>query len=126
MPRLRDQRFRNRYASGDSDLVQDFYLPALGCATRYDRSTGYFNASALALAARGLERLLRNGGRMRLLVGCTLKPPEIAAIEQGTALRDAVAAGLQAVPLVPPDVEAHAALELLAWMVARDFLSVKV
>ena len=34
------------------------------------------------LAARGLEGLIRNGGRMRLLVGCTLDQPEVDAIDR--------------------------------------------
>ncbi len=39
--------------------------------------TGYFSAGALALAARGIEGLVRNGGLVRLVVGRTLEPPEI-------------------------------------------------
>jgi hypothetical protein len=34
-----------------------------------------------------IEHLIRNGGRMRLLVGCTLDRDEVAAIEQGYDLR---------------------------------------
>ena len=36
-------------------LFRLFYVPALGSAVRYDRSTRYFSASALTLAARGLR-----------------------------------------------------------------------
>ena len=64
--------------------------PALETAVRYDRSTGYFSATALTLAARGIEGLVRNNGRMRLVVGCTLAQAEIDAIEKGQKLRDAV------------------------------------
>ena len=65
------------------DLVERFYVPLLDCAVRYDRLTGYFSASALALAARGVEGLVLNGGRMRMVVGCTLDPPEIAGHREG-------------------------------------------
>ena len=44
-------------------------------------------ADALALAARGIDRLIANGGRMRLIVGCTLDEDEVRAIEQGYDLR---------------------------------------
>ena len=101
-------------------------MPALEDAERYDRLTGYFNAGALALAARGIEGLVRNGGHMRLVVGCTLDPAEIAAIEQGERLRDLVERRLAGVPLAPPDAGGAAALELLAWMIARGHLTVKV
>ena len=123
---LRGRRWKRKYTPEDGDLVKLFYVPALESATRYDRLTGYFNASALALAARGLECLVRNGGRMRLVTGCTLEPPEIAAISKGEQLRDQVERHLAQDPLDPPDLASSEALELLAWMVARGHSDVKV
>ena len=123
---LTDHEWRLKYTPEDGDLVRRFYLPALADAVRYDRLTGYFSAGALALAARGIEGLVRNGGRMRLVVGCTLAPPEVEAIARGAALREQVERRLAAVPLAPPDSEAADALELLAWMVARGHLDAKV
>ena len=115
-----------KYTPDDGDLVKLFYIPALEDAERYDRLTGYFNARALTLASRGIEGLVRNGGRMRLVAGCTLEPPEIEAIEKGGQLRDVVERQLTSLPLAPPDPVSSDALALLAWMVARGFLDVKV
>ena len=123
---LRDREWKLKYTPDDGDLVRLFYVPALEDAERYDRLTGYFHAGALALAARGIEGLVRNRGRMRLLVGCTLARPEVEAIERGEELRRQVEAHLAGLPLAPPDPEASGALELLAWMVARGCLDVKV
>ena len=123
---LRDRTWQLRYTPEDGDLVRLFYIPALRDAVRYHRLTGYFNAGALALAARGIEGLARNNGNMRLLVGCTLEAEEIAAIERGEALREQVARRLARLPLEPPDAEACGALELLAWMIGRRHLDVKV
>ena len=100
--------------------------PALEDAERYDRLTGYFNAKALALAARGIEGLVRNRGRMRLIVGWTLDPAEIEAIEKGEELRKQIEERLKSDPLAPPDAESEGALELLSWMVAHGHLDVKV
>lgn len=61
-----------KYTPEHGDLVTRFYIPAIECAVRNDGSTGFFSAYALALAARGIEGLVRNRGRMRLIVGCTL------------------------------------------------------
>ena len=74
VPDLNAREWRLKYTPDDGDLVAQFYVPALECAVRYDRATGYFGAEALALAMRGIEGLVRNNGRMRLIVGCTLKP----------------------------------------------------
>ena len=123
---LSDRTWNLKYTPDDGDLVKLFYVPALEAAERYDRLTGYFNAHALTLAARGIEGLVRNGGRMRLVTGCTLEPPEIEAIEKGEQLRDLVEQHLASLPLAPPDPASSGALELLAWMIARGHLDVKV
>ena len=123
---LGDRTWKLKYTPDDGDLVRLFYIPALEDAERYDRLTGYFNAHALTLAARGIEGLVRNGGRMRMIVGCTLDPPEIEAIEKGERLRDLVEKHLTNLPLAPSGTEASDALELLAWMIARGYLDVKV
>src|SRR5437764_8283763 len=96
-----------------------FHVPALSCAGQYDRMTGYFSADALALAARGIERLIANGGKMRLIVGCTLDADEVRAIEEGYELRDQVEKKFLATTLTPPDPAAQHGLAALAWMVAR-------
>ena len=126
MSLLIDTPWKIKYTPADGDLVRLFYVPALRAADRYDRSTGYFSASALTLAARGIEGLVRNDGHMRLIVGCTLKQPEVDAIERGEALRQTVEAHIGNMPLQADRPEAKDALELLAWMVAKGLLEVKV
>jgi superfamily II DNA or RNA helicase len=125
MPNLRDYAWKRKYDSDERSLIDRFYVPALECAQRYDRTTGYFQARVFTLAARGIEGLLRNDGRMRLVVGCTLDPPEVAAIERGETLRGVLEARLGAMPLAPEGASEAEALELLSWMVARGFLEVR-
>ncbi len=126
MPLLTERKWQFRYSHEDGDLVELFYNPALACAVEYCRTTGYFTADALALAARGLAGLIAHGGRMRLIVGCTLEEPEREAIQTGYDLRAELERRLGAVDLTPPDEEARRGLELLAWMVEHGFLDVKV
>ncbi len=114
------------YRHEQGDLVQLFYVPALACAVQYDRMTGYFTADALALAARGIEKLIANGGKMRLLVGCTLGPDEVQAIKEGYDLRQKVEDHLLNEPLTPPNPEARHGLEALAWMIGHERMEVKV
>ena len=123
---LADRAWSIDYDRDDGDLVGRFYVPALRDAIRYDRTTGYFTAGALTLAARGIEGLLANGGTMRLVVGCTLDEAEIEAIRRGEDPREKAALRLAGSPLDPADPESADALELLAWMVAGGHLTVKV
>ena len=126
MSLLQDRAWKTKYTTDDGDLVSSFYVPALECAKRYDRTTGYFSASALTLAARGIAGLVRNEGKMRLIVGCTLHQQEVEAISQGTELRTVVESKLATMPLEPSSEESRWALELLSWMVAKEILEVKV
>jgi SNF2-related domain/PLD-like domain len=126
MSLLQDRVWKLKYTLDDGDLVRLFYIPALRAATRYDRITGYFSAGAFALAARGVEGLVLNDGKMRLLVGCTLDAAEIEAIEKGESIRAAVEFHLLQAPDFSADPRVIDALELLAWMIARGTLDVKV
>lgn len=126
MSLLTERDWNVGYRNEDGDLIELFYNPALACAKQYDRLTGYFSADSLALAARGIEALIANDGRMRLIVGLTLSPPEQAALSEGYDLRDQIAAKLCAVDLTPPDARAQNGLEMLAWMIAQGHLDVKV
>ena len=126
MSLLRDTAWRLKYTPDDGDLVRLFYVPVLRSATRYDRLTGYFSSRALALAARGVEGLIVNNGRMRLIVGCTLGEDDVAAIERGESLRDAVERTVLKMPALSGDPRSIDALELVAWMVAKGYLDVKL
>lgn len=126
MPLLTDLAWQSKYDHDDGSLVEQFYVRALSCAQRYDRTTGYFTATALAIAARGIEGLVLNNGRMRMVVGCTLDEAEVNAIERGQTLRHTVEAKLLAMPVRGESIREQEALALLAWMVARGYLEIKV
>jgi len=126
MSLLCDRVWPARLSSHDGPLLDRLYLPALSCAVRYDRSSGFFSPRGLALATRGLERLVANRGRMRLIVDCHLDEAAVAAIRRGESLRDSVAASLLRMPLVAEDPSQAEALELMAWLIARGHLDVKV
>ncbi len=55
-------------------------------------------------------------------MGYTLDPTEIDAIQRGEKMRTLVERHLAAAPLAVPDEYSRDALELLAWMVARQSL----
>ena len=123
---LRDRQWLTKYDSDSASLVREFYEPAISCAVRYDRSTGFFSAKLLTLAARGIENLVKNQGKMRLVIGCTISEAEVTAIEKGEKLREVVDRHMSAFPLDPRSSYENDALEMLAWMIANEFLEVKL
>ncbi len=128
MPILQDTKWKPLYKrtrSTDS-LIADFYFPALSSAIRYDRTTGYFSAGILNLISRGLEQLVVNGGRMRLIVGWTLAEAELAAIERGEELRSILEKSLAMFDYTPANDEDRQALEFLTWMIANGHLDVRL
>lgn len=123
--RLRDHDFQISYGPAD-DRLGRFYIPALSCSVRYDRTAGFFSSSALAVAAAGVARLVANGGTMRLLVGAQLSEADVQAIVQGRALHDVVAEQLVAALDQPLELVMHKRLQVLAWLVATGRLEMRV
>lgn len=70
------------YESGVGDIVQDFYEPVLTDAVLYDRISGFFTSTSLAVAARGMCNFIKNGGIMRLITSPILSTDDITIIEQ--------------------------------------------
>jgi len=125
---LHDYSFKLSYGPSD-DHLHRFYIPALRASTRYDRMTGFFTSSALAVAAAGVAHLIAGGGRMRLLVGAQLRPEDVEAIREGHDLREIVAARLGAAlpdPGTLADQLMRDRLAALAWMVATGSLEIRV
>lgn len=125
---LRDFEFRLSYGPGD-DRLHAFYIPALQASVRYDRMTGFFTSSALAVAAAGVVHLIANSGQMRLLVGAQLAAEDVEAIRTGHDLREVVAARLDRAlpsPEALADQMVRDRLAALAWLVAAGSLEIRV
>ena len=100
-------------------LVDEFYVPALERSVRYDRVAGYFSSSALAVASRGIDALVENGGEMRLVVGTELYETDRPVLE---ALTDELSGALDELD----DERLDAQLQLLARYLREDALHIKV
>lgn len=100
----------------------------LAHARRYDRAAGYFSSTSLAMAAVGLEPFLERGGHIRLVVNHHLADEDVAAVERGLALRDAVTNRLRRTSLTVDVEDAAVAdrLRLLCSLVAMSQLDIKV
>jgi superfamily II DNA or RNA helicase len=85
---LRDLRLRKAYSSDSDDVLQDFYIPALGESCEYCRLAGFFSSTSLAIAARGIMGLIDNGGTVKLIACPKLEKRDVEAILSSQADRD--------------------------------------
>lgn len=65
-----------------SNIVDSFYSPALSNSVSYDRQSGYFSSSSLAIASEGIIGLIENGGTMRLLTSPIISEDDLAILEK--------------------------------------------
>lgn len=110
----------------NEDLVNDFYVPVLSHANKYDRISGYFTSTSLAIASRGISKFIEHGGHMRLICGNQLNHEDVEAINDAESLRDIVdETFLKDYQSIEEGLEKDY-IKLLGWMVANDFLEIKI
>lgn len=76
-------KLQAKYDSLEDNILEEFYVPMFSTATRYDRSVGYFDSKLLARIAEGVERFLKNNGKIRLIIGDPLNKEEFRAVLSG-------------------------------------------
>lgn len=122
---LRDLNLRGSYSTND-DRLNSFFVPVLSESVAYDRVTGYFRSTSLRHIARGLSRMLANGGRMRLIAGAEFPDEDIRAIEEGEPLDEVLTRTLLSDPMEATDIVTEHRLETLAWLVREELLEIKI
>lgn len=118
--------WRISYSSNEDNLIADFYIPSLECAVQYDRKSGFFSSAILSKVARGLGAMLHNNGKMRLIMGCQFSSQDLTAIEQGYHLKEAIASRLDSDLQPPVNFVQLKHFEILSWLIAHDFLQIKI
>lgn len=117
---------RNSYRTGRDDVVRQFFVPCLQETMVYRRAAGYFSSSSLALAARGIASLVKQGGTMQLVVSPYLSPEDAEALRESPSSQDLLRS-ITAKSLNDLEDEiARDQLNALAWLAACGFLKVKL
>ena len=77
--------------SSSSDLIGDFFAPALTESLRYDRGGGFFSSAWLRVAATGMLQFAANGGRARWVTSPILEEADWEAMQAGHRARSTAA-----------------------------------
>ena len=112
-------------------LASEFYIPLLRRTKSYSRVSGYFSVDSLVIIATGLAGLIKNGGRMRLLVGLHDVSPELVEAYKLSRVKakeilDEFGMKLSRDLENVADEISRRRIEALAWMLANGTLEVKV
>lgn len=124
---FKDLDLKNCYDSDEDNILSDFYIPVLENSVKYHRLTGFFNSSALSIAARGIQGLLHNEGEMKLISGVVLSEKDIDAIEQGIKDPESIISKFLTNELdnIENDFVRDHILGL-SWLIANDKLKIKL
>ena len=71
-----------------TQLLDEFYIPFLNETVEYRRIAGYFSSSSLIIASKGIEGLIKNNGKMKLLISPELTQQDYEVICTTNRLND--------------------------------------
>lgn len=74
---------KDTYRTSDDDVINDFLIPCLNSSVMYKRAAGFFSSTALVKLSYGISGLIKNNGKMQLVVSPDLSPEDIEAIKIG-------------------------------------------
>lgn len=80
---FKDLSLKDFYRTSDDDVINDFLIPCLNCCVNYKRAAGFFSSTALVKLSFGISGLLKNNGKMQLVVSPNLSHEDIEAIKLG-------------------------------------------
>ncbi|NME28361.1 DEAD/DEAH box helicase family protein [Megasphaera hexanoica] len=120
---LRDLSINTSYESSSekSQLLDTFYIPVLENSIKYYRIAGFFSSSALSVAAEGIEGLVKNNGKMYLLVSPELSEQDYQIMKEHGSLNDNCEIFKNFSTINPDDN-----LKALAWMLDSGHLEIKI
>ena len=120
--------FRRSYSTSKDDLLNDFYVPALGHSVLYDRSAGFFSSGLVALAPLAFSHFIEGGGKIRLICSPNFTATDIAAIRSESEIssisREQVLKDLES--LVEGKDESRILATLLSSLISANILDLRI
>lgn len=124
---LRNCEIKNEYRSKIDNVAQDFYIPLLREAVSYKRAVGFFSSSILVQIAKGIDSLVKNGGKIQIVASPHLSEEDILAIQKGYSQRTQICKNAVLRELKEPANAFQAEqLNYLANLIADGYLDIKI
>lgn len=116
---------KESYRTPDN-IVEDFYIPLLSNAKKYDRAVGFFSSSVLIELSKGLINLVKNGGKMRLITSPKLQEQDIQAMKDGYNKREIIDKAIMREWKEPKNYIEEERLNFLSHMIEDGYLDIKI
>ena len=128
MKMLSDIPFPPILDTSSGDIIRDFFNPSLVASVSYDRGVGFFSASWLRLAAKGMTEFAANSGRARWVTSPILSETDWEAMQEGSYARqnDILKQALEVSIADLKKTLEQDTLSALAWLVADGILDFKL
>ncbi|MCD6371868.1 MAG: DEAD/DEAH box helicase family protein [Candidatus Aenigmarchaeota archaeon] len=124
---FKDLNLKPCYDSREDDILNSFYIPVLSNAKQYLRLCGFFSSTSLALASKGISKLIENNGQMKIVTSPKLTKEDVNAILEGYKKMSEVIEEKMSEELDKFENEIiRDHVKALAWMVAHKKLDIKV
>lgn len=114
------------YYTTTANVLKEFYDPVLTETVKYDRVSGYFSSKALAVYSKGLEGLVRNNGRYRLIISEDISEEDFEMIKGGYDLRDKLTRGLIEKMETVLSKDEEMKLNNLAYLISKGYVDIKI
>jgi superfamily II DNA or RNA helicase len=126
--RLSALNFPPIFTTSTSDLIVQFYIPAMQRSITYDRGVGFFSSSWLRLAADGIVALAENGGKARFVASPILQAADWEALKRGTQAQEdpTLYEALRRSLLELRRDLSNNQLSAISWMVADELLQFRI
>lgn len=120
-------RIKNCYRTADDNIINDFLSPALKEAKIYKRAAGFFSSTALVELSKGISGLVKNSGKMQLIVSPKLSNEDICAIKEGYKQKEEIIDRCLINSLKEELIDTDKdRLNLMIDLIVKDILNIKI
>lgn len=120
---LKDLELKSVYYSDSHNLLNEFYIPVLSNAIKYNRIAGYFSSNALAVAAKGVASFVKRGGKIRLIANVVLAQHDQESIKK--AIKEKEQGILDEIDDLEDQLKKDH-IRIFGWLIKEGMLEIKI
>lgn len=124
---LRNANVKIEYRTLIDDMSKEFYIPLLKEASFYKRAVGFFSSSVLVEIVNGINGLVKNGGKIKIITSPNLSQEDLETIRLGYEEREKVIRGaLRREMRKPENGYQTERLNILANLIADGVMDIRI